>query len=112
MTAPVTAAADGRRSIAAAGLLRDFNDAGVLESSDVLVAQRITSLAKEDDERVALAIAFAVRAVRGGSVCVDLATVRLNRAGSGVSVDITERAADAPVALDILAVSSCGRVER
>ena len=82
MTAPVTDAADWRRSIAAAGLLRDFNDAGVLESSDVLVAQRITSLAKEDDERVALAIAFAVRAVRGGSVCVDLATVR-EQVGAG-----------------------------
>ena len=76
MTAPITDAADWRRSSTATGVLRDFNDAGVLESSDVLVAQRITSLAKEPDERVALAIAFAVRAVRGGSVCVDLATVR------------------------------------
>ena len=76
MTAPITDAADWRRSSTATGVLRDFNDAGVLESSDVLVAQRITSLAKETDERVALAIAFAVRAVRGGSVCVDLGTVR------------------------------------
>ena len=32
-------------------------------------------LAAEDDELVALAVAFVVRAVRGGSVCVDLATV-------------------------------------
>ena len=76
MTAPITDAADWRRSSTATGVLREFNDAGVLESSDVLVAQRITSLAKETDERVALAIAFAVRAVRGGSVCVDLGTVR------------------------------------
>ena len=76
MTAPITDAADWRRSSTASGVLREFNDAGVLESSDVLVAQRITSLAKETDERVALAIAFAVRAVRGGSVCVDLGTVR------------------------------------
>ncbi|MBU3705321.1 MAG: exodeoxyribonuclease V subunit alpha [Mycobacterium sp.] len=76
MTAPITDAADWRRSSTATGVLREFNDAGVLESSDVLVAQRITSLAKQTDERVALAIAFAVRAVRGGSVCVDLSTVR------------------------------------
>ena len=38
---------DWRRSVSAAGLLREFNDAGVLEPSDVLVAQRITRLAKE-----------------------------------------------------------------
>ncbi len=67
--------ADWRRSVTATGPLRDFNDAGVLESSDVLVAQRLTQLAKEDDELVALALAFVVRAVRGGSVCLDLAAV-------------------------------------
>ncbi len=32
-------------------------------------------LAGEDDERVALAVALAVRALRGGSVCVDLRSV-------------------------------------
>ncbi|MGV0992222.1 MAG: exodeoxyribonuclease V subunit alpha [Mycobacterium sp.] len=78
MTAPVSTTADTadwRRSVSATGLLREFNDAGVLDSSDVLVAQRLTQLAKEDNELVALAIAFVVRAVRGGSVCLDLATV-------------------------------------
>ena len=75
MTAAVDSQ-DWRRSVAASGLLREFNDAGVLESSDVLVAQRITELAKETDERVALAIAFVVRAVRGGSVCLALTTVQ------------------------------------
>ena len=75
MTAPVTESSDWRRSCAATGLLGVFNEAGVLESSDVLVAQRLTVLAKESDERVALAVAFVVRAVRGGSVCIDLSQV-------------------------------------
>jgi exodeoxyribonuclease V alpha subunit len=76
MTALVADTADWRRSVGAVGLLRVFNDAEVVETSDVLVAQRLTELAREPDERVALAIAFVVRAVRGGSVCVDLATIR------------------------------------
>ena len=75
MTAPVTEPSDWRRSCTATGLLGVFNEAGVLESSDVLVAQRLTALAKEPDERVALAVAFVVRAVRGGSVCIDLSQV-------------------------------------
>lgn len=76
MTAPQTDAADWRRSAAATGLLRSFNEADVIESADVLVARRVCELAKETDERVALALAFVVRAVRGGSVCVDLAQVQ------------------------------------
>ncbi|MCB0932510.1 MAG: exodeoxyribonuclease V subunit alpha [Mycobacterium sp.] len=75
MTAPIADAADWRLSASAKGLLRDFNDAGVLDSSDVLVAQRLTELAGETDPRVALAVGFAVRALRGGSVCVDLSVV-------------------------------------
>ena len=67
--------ANWRHSAAASGLLRTFNDAGVIEAADVLVAQRLTALAGESDERVALALAFVVRAVRGGSVCVALADV-------------------------------------
>ena len=76
MTAPVTDDADWRRSVSATGLLREFNAAGVLDASDVLVATRITDLAGESDERVALAIAFVVRAVRAGSVCLDLTGVQ------------------------------------
>ena len=64
-----------RFALAADGPLADFNAAGVLESADVHVAQRITELAKEPDPAVALAVALAVRALRGGSVCVDLSTV-------------------------------------
>ena len=66
---------DARRALRATGQLRVFNDAGVLEASDVHVAQRLCALAGEEEELVALAVAFVVRAVRGGSVCVDLATV-------------------------------------
>ncbi|HYB82684.1 MAG TPA: exodeoxyribonuclease V subunit alpha [Mycobacterium sp.] len=62
-------------AIAATGVLRAFNEAGVLDVSDVLVANRVCALGKEPDERVALAVALVVRALRGGSVCVDLSTV-------------------------------------
>ncbi|MGK2879612.1 MAG: exodeoxyribonuclease V subunit alpha [Mycobacterium sp.] len=65
-----------RRLVArAGGLLHTFNCAGVLDAADVHVARRLTALAREDDETVALAVALAVRAVRGGSVCVDLTDV-------------------------------------
>jgi exodeoxyribonuclease V alpha subunit len=75
MTIEVVDAADWRLCADATGLLRAFNEAGAIEASDVVVAQRLTTLGKERDELVALAIAFVVRAVRGGSVCVDLAAV-------------------------------------
>ena len=65
-------AADWRRAAGAAGVLKSFNDAGVIDSSDVLVAQRLAAMVAETDERVALAVAFVVRGLRGGSVCVDL----------------------------------------
>ncbi|MDT5160231.1 MAG: exodeoxyribonuclease alpha subunit [Mycobacterium sp.] len=64
-----------RQARSATGLLRTFTDAEVIESSDVHVAQRLTSLAKESDETVALAVALAVRALRHGSVCLDLRSV-------------------------------------
>ncbi len=35
----------------------------------------LTALGQDDDDRVALAVALAVRALRGGSVCVDLPSV-------------------------------------
>ena len=66
---------DPRLAAGAEGRLRSFNEAGVLDAADVHVAQRLCALADEEDELVALAVAFVVRAVRGGSVCVDLATV-------------------------------------
>jgi exodeoxyribonuclease V alpha subunit len=66
---------DVETAIDSTGLLRTFNDAGVLDLSDVHVAQRLCALGREADERVALAVALVVRALRGGSVCVDLATI-------------------------------------
>lgn len=62
-------------AVEASGLLRAFNEAGLLEVADVQVAQRLCKLGKETDEQVALAVALAVRALRGGSVCVDLSTI-------------------------------------
>jgi len=41
----------------------------------VHVARRLTALASDTDETVALAVAFVVRALRAGSVCVDLRSV-------------------------------------
>lgn len=66
---------DWRMATGAAGLLRAFNEAGVLETPDVHVASRLAALAGEPDDTVALAAALAVRALRGGSVCVDLRSV-------------------------------------
>ncbi|MBS4728735.1 exodeoxyribonuclease V subunit alpha [Mycobacterium sp. SM1] len=62
-------------AIGATGLLRAFNEAGVLDVSDVHVAQRVCVLAEEHDERVELGVALAVRALRGGSVCIDLSGI-------------------------------------
>jgi exodeoxyribonuclease V alpha subunit len=58
------------------GLLRPFNDAGVLAAADVHVASRLAALAGERDDVVRLAVALAVRAPRLGHVHVDLASIR------------------------------------
>jgi exodeoxyribonuclease V alpha subunit len=67
---------DSRLVAGATGLLAEFNAGGLLEASDLHVATRVGDLGGESDERVLLGVALAVRAVRHGSVCVDLATVR------------------------------------
>ncbi|HLR98818.1 MAG TPA: exodeoxyribonuclease V subunit alpha [Mycolicibacillus parakoreensis] len=66
---------DWRIAAGATGVLREFNAAGVLEAADVHAAQRITALGGEPEPMVALAVALAVRALRAGSVCVDLPRV-------------------------------------
>ena len=69
---------DRRLVLSGSGLLGAFNTAGVLEAADVHVASRLGDLAGLDagtDAPVLLAAALAVRAVRAGSVCVDLTTV-------------------------------------
>jgi exodeoxyribonuclease V alpha subunit len=67
---------DGRHALAGSGLLRAFNDAGVLAAADVHVARRLAAISGDTDERVALAAALAVRGPRLGHVYVDLATIR------------------------------------
>ena len=62
-------------ALRATGLLHTFNDAEVLSAADVHVADRLGRLAGEADQEVLLALALAVRGLRGGSVCVDLAQV-------------------------------------
>jgi exodeoxyribonuclease V alpha subunit len=57
------------------GPLHAFNAAGLLSTSDVHVALRLSRLGDTDDEVVALGAAFAARAPRLGNVCVDLATI-------------------------------------
>ena len=69
-----TSELDWRFATGAGGLLASFNAATLLTASDVHVASRIGALGRETDERVLLAVALAVRAVRRGSVCLDLAT--------------------------------------
>jgi exodeoxyribonuclease V alpha subunit len=73
-----------RIPVGADGLLRPFVDAGVLETADVQVARRLAALAEEPDETVALAVALTVRALRGGSVCVDLRSVEQQVAVDGL----------------------------
>ncbi len=89
---------DVRRVRHAPGLLREFNDAGVLAAADVHVALRLAALVGEDDETVALAGALAVRGPRLGHVHVDLATIR-----DTATVD-----ADEPVDLSTLPWPSAG----
>lgn len=71
---------DHRVAQGAEGLLATFNLAGVLDASDVHVASRLADMAGETDPEVVLAVALTVRAVRGGSVCLDLAAVEADLA--------------------------------
>lgn len=65
------------RDIAAgtSGLLAQFNTAGEISPADVHVATKIADLAGEHNDTVRLAAALTVRAVRGGSICIDLETL-------------------------------------
>ncbi|MEV6135447.1 exodeoxyribonuclease V subunit alpha [Nocardia sp. NPDC051990] len=58
------------------GLLRIFNEAGVLSAADVHVALRLGRMGRESAEEVLFAAALAVRAVRSGSVCLELHRMR------------------------------------
>ena len=69
---PIEDPRERRAASTATGTLRELNLAGVLDAADVHVAQRLGRLGKEEDERVLLAVALAVRALRSGSVCLEL----------------------------------------
>jgi exodeoxyribonuclease V alpha subunit len=61
-------------AVGATGVLREFNEAGVLDIADVHVAQRLTALGAEPDESVALAVALAVRVPSAGSTRISAVT--------------------------------------
>jgi exodeoxyribonuclease V alpha subunit len=65
-----------RRAAGATGLLRTFNEIGLLSAADVHVATRLAQLAGEETDAVRLGVALAVRGPRLGHVFVDLATIR------------------------------------
>ena len=60
----------------ATGLLSIFNRAGILTPADVHTAETVCRIGHEADENIRLALALTVRALRKGSVCIDLSTVR------------------------------------
>nr|NLI49095.1 exodeoxyribonuclease V subunit alpha [Propionibacterium sp.] len=66
---------DSDLAVSATGLLRRFNELGVLAWADVHPALHLCHLYGERDERVALAVALTVRALRAGSLCVDLTEI-------------------------------------
>ena len=67
---------DAGVALGATGLLRTFNEAGLLSAADVHVAQRLGRLCDEQSEPALLAAAFAARAPRLAHVCTDLETAR------------------------------------
>ncbi|HEX7738951.1 MAG TPA: exodeoxyribonuclease V subunit alpha [Marmoricola sp.] len=85
---------DRRRAATARGLLAAFNSGGVLRAADVHVATTLAAKTRDEDERVLLAIALAVRALRGGSVCVDLAAI----SGAPIELERSTPGADATIA--------------
>src|SRR3954452_7519040 len=57
------------------GVLREFNDAGVLTAADVHVARRLAELGRETNPDVVLAAALAARGPRLGHVYVYLGSI-------------------------------------
>ncbi|MFV0461147.1 MAG: AAA family ATPase [Actinomycetales bacterium] len=73
---------DPTLALGADGLLARFNEAGVLESADVHVATRLAGLVAERRDSVKLALALTVRALRQGSVCLDVSAVQAQLSGA------------------------------
>ncbi len=72
---PISQEAEAQLASSATGVLRIFNEAGVLGLADVHTALRVAQIGREPGETVQLALACAVRALRIGSVCIDLHTI-------------------------------------
>ncbi|MFX0539150.1 exodeoxyribonuclease V subunit alpha [Ornithinimicrobium sp. Y1847] len=68
----VNDAFDRRRARSTGGLLGAFNEAGVLTAADVHLARTLARVTREQDENAVLAAAMAARAVRTGSVAIEL----------------------------------------
>lgn len=60
--------------IAATGMLLEFAKAHMIDLADFHLARRVAQMSKEAEPRVELAFALTVRALRTGSVCLNLAT--------------------------------------
>ena len=84
---------DVRLARRAPGLLRAFNEAGVLSAADVHVATRLAALGGEPDEAVTLAAALAVRGPRLGHVYVDIATARETATVEGEEPEVADLSA-------------------
>jgi exodeoxyribonuclease V alpha subunit len=87
VTAPQLEPNDAQLALRSAGLLADFNQAGVLGAADVHVAQRLERVGGEADQSVLLAVGLVVRAVRQGSACLRLADVAATTAVEGVAAE-------------------------
>lgn len=85
-------------AVAATAVLREFNEARLIGVPDVQLALTLGRLGGEDDQAVLLAVAFVARALRAGSVCVHLATVRQNAAVLDEVTDDAHAAALSPLA--------------
>ncbi|MBV9660722.1 MAG: exodeoxyribonuclease V subunit alpha [Acidimicrobiales bacterium] len=80
-----------------AGLLGQFNQAGIVDPADVHTAVRLGRIGGEADQSVLLAVALAVRAPRVGNVSVDLATIEsVVVAGPDGEADLTRLSWPAP----------------
>lgn len=99
-------------AVTSRGLLRDFSTFGVLTWADVQPAQHLAFLCGERDERVQLALALTVRALRSGSMAVDLTRVASEALpGEDAPVVVPPEAWPEPVAwLEAVAASPCTTV--
>ncbi len=92
----MTGLLDARLALRATGLLRQFNELGVLHAADVHVAARLGEVCGETDERVLLAAALAVRGTRQGSVVLRLADVPASVTADDAEDDDAAPSADLP----------------